>query len=236
MKILAMISGIYGERIVHHIQGNIPNDWQVISINTPTDLPIIVDEPELFLPGNLPKVDLVLFLAENSRAAQLLTKLVQVTGAKAVIAPVDDTLWIPPGLCRQLEREMHLSQAEIIFPKPFCSMTEKGLGTVAKEFARRFGRPTLKAIIDRKTQTITEVQVERGAPCGSTHYAAMRTVGLKVEEAVPQAGLICLHYPCLASMQPEQSDGGVETLMHTSGKIYNESLSEALKESIDGQH
>jgi len=43
-----------------------------------------------------------------------------------------------------------------------------------------------------------------------------------------RAGLICLHYPCLALMQPEHTETGVETLLHTPGKIFDAALVEVL--------
>ncbi len=35
---------------------------------------------------------------------------------------------------------------------------------------------------------------------------------------------ICLHYLCLASMKLEQKDEGIDTIMHSAGKVFNESL------------
>ena len=101
--------------------------------------------------------------------------------------------------------------------------------SILQEFARHFGRPRLEIVLENDGETIHEIVVERGAPCGSSHYAANRIAGLKMSEVVPQGGLICLHYPCLASMQPKTTDEGVETLMHTSGIIYNASLSRAIE-------
>lgn len=100
---------------------------------------------------------------------------------------------------------------------------------ILQEFVRHFGRPSLEIVLEEDCVTIHELIVKRGAPCGSSHYAANRIAGLKMSEAVPKGGLICLHYPCLASMQPKTTDEGVETLMHTSGIIYNESLSRAIE-------
>jgi thymidylate synthase len=99
---------------------------------------------------------------------------------------------------------------------------------ILMEFTRYFGRPRLQLTLSADQQTIREVIVERGAPCGSSQYAAKRIAGMKVNDIVPQGGLICLHYPCLASMQPKTTEQGVETLMHTSGIIYNQSLQDAI--------
>jgi len=192
MRVLAFVHDRYGKRIVDNISSRAPSSWQVNSIAAPRSLPPIVDEP-----------------------------LEQV-----VIAPVDSEAWLPSGLRLQLKRELAEQDVEIHFPKPFCSLNEAGwLDETAdelphpllQEFARYFGRPSLEIVLEEDGETIHELIVKRGAPCGSSYYAANRIAGMKMSEVVPQGGLICLHYPCLASMQPKTTDEGVETLMHTSG-------------------
>ena len=228
MRLLILIASQYGERIVAHLYQHAPDNWHVMSIPSPMGLPPVVDEAEEYLPAGLLDANLVLYLGESERAAQLLPAIAARTGAQAIIAPIDNAGWIPPGLRGQLTRELRAMGVEIVFPEPFCSLTEDGLGAVTGEFAKRFGRPRLNVRIDPATQALAEIVVERGSPCGSTHFAAEKARGLPVTEAIPHAGLICLHYPCLASMQPEQTESGVETLMHTSGKIFNAALGEAL--------
>ncbi len=228
MRILAIVAGKYGMRIVEHIRRCAPPTWQVTAIPAPTGLPVVVDDPEEYLPTDLPPADLILFMAESDRAAQLLPALAVRTGARAVIAPIDHAAWVPLGLRGQLLRELRAMGVEIVFPEPFCALTEDGLGPVAAEFARHFGRPRLRVAVDPFSRILSEIAVERCSPCGSTHFAAEKARGMPAAEAVPRAGLICLHYPCLASMQPEQTESGVETLMHTSGKIFNAALTEAL--------
>jgi len=228
VRLLILDASQYGERIVAHLYQHAPDNWHVMSIPSPMGLPPVVDEAEEYLPAGLLDANLVLYLGESERAAQLLPAIAARTGAQAIIAPIDNAGWIPPGLRGQLTRELRAMGVEIVFPEPFCSLTEDGLGAVTGEFARHFGRPRLNVRIDPVTQALAEIVVERGSPCGSTHFAAEKARGLPVTEAIPHAGLICLHYPCLASMQPEQTESGVETLMHTSGKIFNAALGEAL--------
>ncbi len=238
MKILAFVHDHYGTRIVDNISSRAPSSWQVDSITAPRSLPPIVDEPLEFLSSELPQADLILHLAETARAAQLLPGLVFLTKAQVVIAPVDSEAWLPSGLRLQLKRELAEQGVEIHFPKPFCSLNEAMWldetrdarpHPMLQEFALYFGRPQLEIVLGEDGETIYEIIVERGAPRGSSHYAANRIAGLKMGEAIPQGGLICLHYPCLASMQPKTTDQGVETLMHTSGIIFNESLSRAIE-------
>jgi len=236
MNILILYQGIYGQRIAENLKLRAPDNWQVKMLELPKTLPEIVDEIEEFLPANLPLADLVLHLVETSPAAQLLPGVVKLSGARVVIAPIDNDAWIPPGLRRQLRKELAGVGAAILFPSPFCSLSEE-LAKDEKElrpeqnillmaFASRFGRPRLRITLDDKR--IAEVFVDRGAPCGSSQYAAERLRGIKIDDAVPQGGLICLHYPCLASMQPTMPKEGVETLMHLSGFIFNEELSNSL--------
>lgn len=90
MRILALVHGIYGERIVRNIRARAPQGWEIESLQAPRALPIIVEELEEFLPPTLPQIDLILHLAETHQAAQLLPGVVRLTGARVVIAPVDN--------------------------------------------------------------------------------------------------------------------------------------------------
>jgi hypothetical protein len=232
MRILAFIHDRYGRRIAENIAALAPETWHVDQLGAPRMLPPIVDDPLEHLPDELPGSDLILHLAETAQAAQLIPGLVELTGAAIVIAPVDNEAWLPSGLRLQLIRECAALGAEILYPQPFCSLdvddeSQGSADPILKEFTQYFGRPRLRIELAEDQETIRRLVVERGAPCGSSQYAADRIAGMKLAELVPQGGLICLHYPCLASMQPKTTDQGVETLMHTSGIIYNQSLEQA---------
>jgi hypothetical protein len=244
MRVLAFVHDQYGIRIAENITALAPASWHVDQIVAPRILPPIVDDPLQFLPPEIPPAELILHLAETAQAAQLLPGLVTLTGAKIVIAPVDNEAWLPSGLRLQLMRELSAIGAEIHFPQPFCSLeipenrmaeSSNKMNPILREFTQYFGRPSLRILLSEDQETIRQVVVERGAPCGSSQYAANRIAGMKVSEVVPQGGLICLHYPCLASMQPKTTEQGVETLMHTSGVIYNQSLQDAVDQLKDGQ-
>jgi hypothetical protein len=239
MQILAFVHDRYGIRIAENIATLAPATWRIDQLSAPRILPPIVDDPLEYLPGELSPSDLILHLAETAQAAQLLPGLVALTGAGVVIAPVDNEAWLPSGLRLQLSREVSNLGAEIYFPQPFCSLDMAQYGEdelvresnpILEEFTQHFGRPSLQLTLSDDQETIREVIVKRGAPCGSSQYAASRITGMKVSEVVPQGGLICLHYPCLASMQPKTTEHGVETLMHTSGIIYNQSLKDAIEQ------
>ena len=62
MRILAIITGDYGQRHVDNIRARGPADWTVEVWNAPSALPLIVDYPEDFVPESLPPADLILAL------------------------------------------------------------------------------------------------------------------------------------------------------------------------------
>ena len=238
MDVLVLYRGTYGQRIADNVKLRAPDDWQIKTFILPDALPVIVDEPEEFLPDDLPTADLLLFLAETSQAAQLMPEAARLSGACAVIAPIDNNAWIPSGLRLQLRGELSSLSVVAVFPEPFCTLTEELIHDQANlepkqieiltDFLKYFGRPRLGVILN-EDETIKEVTIERGAACGSSQYAAERLRGLHMSEAVPRGGLICLHYPCLASMKPTRPKDGVENLMHLSGIIFNEELAEAIQ-------
>ena len=240
MKILAAIQGEYGKRIAGNVAERMPDDWQLETVTLPRALPVLIDEPEEFLPSGIPSADLLLGLIESDGAAQLVPALARISGAKSVIVPVDNPVWLPPGLKGQIEQEMMRDGIKSVYPKTFCTLTENSAGYRSKTvpyddevislFARYFGRPKLTILLDDSGENITSVAVERGSPCGSTHHAAEKMVGMSINDVVPRAGLIVHQFPCLASMQQEEIDKGVfEPLMNVSGYVMNEEIEAELK-------
>ncbi len=235
MHILALRQGHYGERIVEHIKKSAPEDWVIDVVIPPRVLPIVVEDPEEFLPSNMPQADLLLAMSESREAAQLVPAIVALSRVKAMIMPVDNSAWLPPGLKQQLKREIVKMGVAAAFPKTFCTLTGQSTGfgsdieTYENEhiasFAAYFGKPKLKIEVDERRARIVGVKVERSAPCGSTHHAAKKLVGMSIDEAVPQAGLYTHLYPCLASMQMEPSG---DTLMHISGYVVNDEVERQL--------
>lgn len=239
-RILAIVQGPYGRRIVENIRKRAPEGWSVEAIEVAPRLPAIVDEPDEFLPKEIPQADLVLGLVESPGAAQLIPEVVKRSAARAAIAPIDNSAWLPTGLKNQLKSELASMGVASAFPKTFCTLTEETYGfrhfaepyndEAVATFARHFGRPKMKITVDPKTRKVTKVEVERGAPCGSTHYTAARLVGLTADEAAVKSGLICHHYPCLASMAKEQIDTTLfDTLMHISGYVMQEEVDREVK-------
>lgn len=233
-RILAVTQALWGERIARNVRERAPADWQVKIWTAPSPIPPIVDDPDDYLPPELPQADLLLALGEVPGLAQLIPDIVRRCGAPAVIAPIDRNESLPPGLMRQVKHWLDEMGVASVFPKPFCSLTEEtinGKPILAgydnphiRRFAQLFGRPRLRLAV--AGGRITEAEVLRDSACGCARSVASGLVGIPVDEALERAGLLHHHYPCLANMNidPDYHD----TLMHVSGNILKDEIKEAL--------
>lgn len=160
-------------------------------------MPKIIENPESLFPKNIVNCDVIISLIENPALATILPDLVQLTGAKAVIAPVDNPLWLPQGIITQISKELKKLNVQYAFPMPFCSMDSNTGLSLIDEFATQFGRPELQ--IELRNDTIKEIRILRGSPCGSTHYMSEGILGREKNQACKRAGLLIQTFPCLAS-------------------------------------
>lgn len=237
MQILAVVQGEYGRRIVANINAHRPSGWEIASWEAPPFLPPVIDYPEDYLPEALPAADLVLSLGEHPGVAELLPEIVQLTGARAVIAPIDNVAWLPPGLMNQLAGWLGDLGVDAVFPKPFCSLTETTYNAkrhmaeydnaLIAEFARHFGQPSLRVECDPSDAVIKQVEVVRDAACGCARYVAEHLVGVSADEAEHEAGMLHHHFPCLASMGIDADYD--DTLMHVSGNILRAEIAREVK-------
>jgi len=240
MRILAIISGEYGQRHVDNVRRHAPPGWTIEAWQAPGILPPIVDYPEDYVPDDLPPADLILSFGENKGIAELLPDVARVTGARSVLAAIDNEAWLPRGLARQVRGWLADIGVACVTPKPLCSLTESDYqigrarhqrikydDPLIAEFARYFGRPELRIRVDPETREITEVEVRRDAVCGCARYVAERLVGLSAHDAEQEAGMLHHHYPCLASMGIDADYG--DTLLHVSGNVMRDNVAAQVK-------
>jgi hypothetical protein len=237
MRILAVITGEYGQRHVDNIRAHGPAGWEVEVWQAPTVLPPIVDYPEDYVPASLPPADLILALGEVKGVAELIPDVARVSKAKAVIAPVDREEWLPRGLARQLRGWLADIGVASATPKPFCSLTETHYNVrghrveyddpLISSFAGVFGRPEFDIVVDPHTRQVQAAQVVRDACCGCARHVAERLAAVSADDAEHEAGLAHHHYPCLAGMikDPDFND----TLMHVSGNILKDRVGEQVR-------
>jgi hypothetical protein len=220
MRILIITQGQYGKRMLDNIRRHAPSGWVVEGWQAPANLPLVIDYPEDYLPETMPSADLILSLAENPGVAELVPEVAKRTRARAVIAPVDRSEWLPRGLVRQLHKWLQDIGVSAVFPKPLCSLTETHYNVgrhrveyhndLIAEFARHFGRPRFVITVDPETKIIVEARVER------------------------DAGMLHHHYPCLASMGID--DDFADTVMHVSGNITKEEVKEQVRPYVAIQY
>ncbi len=223
---MAIVQGNYGRRMAETWQGNGPADWEIETLEITSSLPLMMEDPSEFLPDNCPKADLVISLGEHPGVAELLPAIVRASGARAVIAPVDNRAWLPPGLAQQLEKALQKMGVTIIFPATFCALQENDShNPLIREFARSFGDPEVESTV--QNDRVHEVRVIRGAPCGCTYFVAGELKGTRVMDAEQKSGILHHNYPCLATMNVDWQFH--DTLMHRAGYFTKQAVNRALK-------
>lgn len=226
MKILAVVQGNYGKRMAEAWQEHGPADWAIETLEITASLPTMIEEPSEFLPQDIPKADLVISLGEHPGVAELLPAIVKASEARAVIAPVDNRAWLPPGLARQVEKALQKMGVTVIFPVTFCALQEGDSDDpLIKEFAHAFGVPEVEIAVE--ADRVQEARVIRSAPCGSTYFVAEELKGTKTMDAEEKSGILHHNYPCLATMNVDWQFH--DTLMHRAGYFTKQAVHRALK-------
>lgn len=240
LTLLAVTQGQWGERIADNIGRYKPAGWQVHRWAAPRALPVIIDDPDDYLPGSLPHADLVISLGETAGVVQLLPDIVKLAKAQAVLVPIDRNESVPAGIVTQLRQWLSDMGVAAVFPKPFCSLTETTINRhplveayhvpLVRQFARHFGQPKFEITVDSDGR-VGEMRVERDTACGCARYVAAGLVGRPVREAEYEAGMLHHHYPCLASMN--QDADYRDTLMHVSGHALRDAVKEQIQSHLE---
>lgn len=229
-------SGQWGQRIAAHLRASAPPDWQIVE---PPEWPalaelgqsalsVMMDEPEDVLPENLPRADLLLVLTESAAMTDLTSDLAKLCEAQAVIVPVDRRSWAPPGLIGQVRRRLQVKGISSAWPMPFCALApHPGQHPFIQEFARRYGRPELTCAI--QNGSIASCQIVRETPCGNTRYIVSHLVGVEIDQAAEQCGLLHHYYPCWGGMETDPVHD-THTLLHIAATIAQKSIQRALRE------
>ena len=196
---------------------------------TPSTLPPFIEEPEKLLPRDPPACDVILAVGLQHDLLAATPTLAKTTGAKAIIAPIENKAWCPRGLRRQLEQSLAEINVECAVPKPFCSLGISGK-PVIDGFVRRYriGKPQveIKAVGDR----VTDVQVLRSAPCGSTWFVAQQIKWTRIADLEDTVAVAHHSFPCTASMDVDPEIG--EPILHVAGYAIRGAVKEAVSRSL----
>ncbi len=212
--------GKYGRRLIENIKNN--SDFRLSSIELPESLPEFIENPEDFVASlNLDKrvlaCDLVIAYTLHPDLAPEIVRLAGENGARAVIIAGGMSKAGGHSELKELSEKynLHVEVHEI------CCDIERCGNDVVDEFVSCFGRPQVK--ITTKTGIITDVEVIRGAPCGSTRHMARSLIGTGIEDAPARAGLLVQQYPCRAVR-------GIKGGIHKAGELHKKAVEIALRE------
>jgi hypothetical protein len=227
MIIVAIIQGKLGQRIVDHVQQTAPQSWQVIGYHFTGALPPIIDDPEEVLPKDLPQGDLLLYLGQDRKLAELIPDMALVCQVKGVVAGVENSALFPAGLRNQVRVQLAKKGVDAVFPAPLCALTpEDSENHFIKEFAQYFGAPAMKVVL--QDGEIVRATLIRGAPCGNTLFVAEQVSGTKAAEVSEKARLLHRQHPCMAAAS---KDSELQcSLMGRAASLMQEALEQALAE------
>ena len=231
MRLLIVWQGEWGQRIADHLDRSAPQEWTLTTWRGPAALPLVIDDPDEFLPEALPETDLLLVLTESAGLTDLVPDMATLCRAEAVIVALDRRSAGGPGLRRQVRQRLQALGVDSTFPMPFCSLvpsTEQHPRIA--DFARCFGRPelTIKMVEGR----IQSCEIVRGTPCGNTSYVAEHLAGVRQEDAIEQAGLLHHYYPCWGGMEADPVSGE-HTLLHIAATLAQKAVARTLKKHTD---
>jgi hypothetical protein len=226
MKALTLYTNFYGNRFAKHLAEHAPESWKTSCYLFSRKLPAVIDYPEEFLPADLPKADLLVYVGQDRKLAELIPDIAQVCQVNEVIAGVDARAYLPTGLANQVRGRLVKMGIQAVFPAPFCSLTESMVeGPLTEEFARHFGRARM--LVTVQDGRVESVELQRGAPCGNSVYVAQRLPGIQIGESIEQAGLLFHAHPCMASMDMDRELK--DTILHVAGHLVKNAVKDALE-------
>jgi len=193
----------------------------------PSNLPAFVEEPEKYLPKKMPECDVIIAVGLHPDILLSLSSIALDAEAKAIIIPVENKNWCPPGVRKQLKEKFNEINIEYSFPKPFCSL-EDSSQPIIDAFMERYkiGKPIVK--VEVKGDIIVNANTLRSAPCGSTWYVTRCIRGRKISEIEEVVAIAHHSYPCTASMEVDPEIG--DAILHKAGYIIREAVKKAIEE------
>ncbi|MCU7497618.1 MAG: hypothetical protein HF311_19255 [Ignavibacteria bacterium] len=217
MTVIGVITrGKYGHRLIETVKEH--SDFSVLTADLPEFVPVFIEEPDEFLESigfdkSVFSAEIVITYSLHSDLTSSIAKLAAEAGVRSLIVPGGPSRASIPELKKISEASgMNIEVDEIC-----CSLEPNDFN---RPFTDIFGSPILK--VKTENGKISEVEVIKGAPCGSTWHMAKEIVGVPINDAPPKAGLLVQHHPCRAA----RGDlGGI----HESGELHKQAFIKALE-------
>jgi hypothetical protein len=228
MIIVAIIQGKLGQRIVDHLQQTAPQSWQVIGYHFTSALPPVIDDPAEVLPKDLPQGDLLLYLGQDRKLAELIPDMAIACQVKGVVAGIENNALFPSGLRNQVKVQLAKKGIDAVFPAPLCALaSDDSENNFIQEFAQYFGTPAVKVVFHNNE--IVRATLTRGAPCGNTFFVAEQVCGTKTAELLERARTLHRQHPCMAAASKDQEKQC--SLMERAARLLQQAMEQALEES-----
>ena len=240
LRIYIIYSGPFGEQMINNFAMAGLGDKivclyefepETIEEEHPSDpdvLKKIWDEPDKYVPKNLPLVecDLLIVLGIHPLLGDIIPSIAQRLKAKAVLYPLDDRERVPEGL-KTIQDDLEKAGIHHEFPRPFC-VAEQSENELIDFLYKTVGRPRFNIEFDEHMEVIKEIEVVRDTPCGSAHCVAEKLSYFPYDDKATLKEKIMTEHSnegnenyCLASMDP------IEPLMQEAGDILVEAIYEA---------
>ncbi len=224
--------GLYCDHCKYDVYSHVRNIRVAIQLPESSQLPAFIDDPEKYLPKNLPKADLCIASGIHKDLLLELPHVIKKADMQGLIIPIEDFSEVPVGLKRQAEEICQELGLESSFPKPFCSLEPSRNKPIISRFVKelKIGRPRLEITTDQRKnrRIIQSTMVKQSAPCGSTWYVARKLLNVNTEQTVLYDAIAKAHhsYPCTATMAVDPEID--EPILHMGGFIIREEVEKAL--------
>jgi hypothetical protein len=197
----------------------------------PGRLPYLLDDPESYLPEEVPGHDVLLVMGVHEEV--LLAFARRFSRAGGIVVPLEGSDWLSPYIKQCLQELAAERGLELAVPKPFCSF-DPGPGLLQR-FRRelRIGRPEVRFSV--RGGTVRRAEVACSAPCGATYYVARRLLGRAVDDdLVYTLDALLSSYPCTAGTEVDREFG--DSIIHRAVQLQRELLRplKALSGSVSG--
>jgi hypothetical protein len=240
IRLYIIYSGPFGEQMINNFASCGFGDKivclyefepETIEVEYPSDpnvLKKIWDEPDKYVPKNLPIVecDLLVVLGIHPLLGDIIPTIAQRLKAEAVLYPLDDRERVPEGL-KTIQDDLDKAGIYNEFPRPFCVL-ERSENDLINSLLEKAGRPQFEIKLDEKLGVIKEIKVVRDTPCGSAHNVAKKLQYFPYDDKSALKEKIMTEHSnegnenyCLASMDP------LEPLMQEAGDILVEAIYKA---------
>jgi len=186
----------------------------------PSRLPIMIDDPEDYLPSDVPSHDVLVAISVHEEL--LLSFVDRFPLSRGIIIPSEAPGWISPYAKNAITEKCSKKNIEVAFPKPFCSFSASS--GVLREFRNYFrvGKPEMNIYLEGNK--IRHARVECSAPCGATYYTARGLTGKSLDEdLVLIIDTMLSSYPCTASTEVDREFQ--DSIIHQAVKIQRNVLS-----------